>query len=394
MQDHESVELKDRKMAVQWVEQLDCLAEQQAEKTACDLVDVRVDESGDVTAETWVVRLEVQYKVAVWAVATVVMMVSEVAALMEIVNLAAWLVRMKEIKKVEQRDDLEAVVKELTMVDVQVGWKANELVVMWVYKKVEKQAVGLVFLQVGETGVLLAVSQAAQMEVFEVAKTVFLMVELMVGLWEALMAELMELRMADLLVLMLVVQLECVEVDQKVVSTVVKLVYTLVAYLVDMKGNAKAAGLDFLKADKMVEVRGAIMAALMVAMMEMMEYLKEQQLADLKVQKMAVKYLADLMGNLLDIYWGFWTVEQKVEMLDSKKVDELEYSQQAVLQGNDEVVMLVAILVACWVVTQGIAAVERMVDVMVAQLVDLTVDQKVDQLVNGLVVLKDLLKVR
>ena len=42
---------------------------------------------------------------------------------------------------------------------------------------------------------------------------------------------------------------------------------------------------------------------------------------------MAVKYLADLMGNLLGIYWGFWTVEQKVEMLDSKKVDELEYSQ-------------------------------------------------------------------
>ena len=42
---------------------------------------------------------------------------------------------------------------------------------------------------------------------------------------------------------------------------------------------------------------------------------------------MAVKYLADLKGNLLDIYWGFWTVEQKVEMLDSKKVDELEYSQ-------------------------------------------------------------------
>jgi len=38
------------------------------------------------------------------------------------------------------------------------------------------------------------------MEVFEVAKTVFLMVELMVGLWETLMAELMELRMADLLV--------------------------------------------------------------------------------------------------------------------------------------------------------------------------------------------------
>ena len=82
------------------------------------MVDVRVDEAGDVTAETWVVRLEVQSKVAVWAVATVVMMVSEVAALMEIVNLAAWLVRMKEIKKVEQRDDLEAVVKELTMVDV------------------------------------------------------------------------------------------------------------------------------------------------------------------------------------------------------------------------------------------------------------------------------------
>jgi len=77
--------------------------------------------------------------------------------------------------------------------------------------------------------------------------------------------------------------LECVEVDQKVVSTVVELVYTLVAYLVDMKGNAKAAGLDFLKADKMVEVRGAIMAALMVAMMEMMEYLKEQQLAGAKV---------------------------------------------------------------------------------------------------------------
>ena len=102
------------------------------------MVDVRVDESGDVTAETWVVRLEVQYKVAVWAVATVVMMVSEVAALMEIVNLAAWLVRMKEIKKVEQRDDLEAVVKELKKLDEKVGWKANELVVMWVYKKVEK----------------------------------------------------------------------------------------------------------------------------------------------------------------------------------------------------------------------------------------------------------------
>lgn len=72
------------------------------------------------------------------------------------------------------------------------------------------------------------------------------------------------------------------------------MVYASVDNLADEKGDVKAAGLAFLKADQMVEVRGATMAALMVAMMEMMEYLKEQQLAGSKVYKMAVKYLVGL----------------------------------------------------------------------------------------------------